>query len=146
MADLNGNGIADDLEPILAAREAAGFLPIALPGATTTGAGSSINKQYRQYTEQQVEGIAEPTFQKAIGRAANADELKNVQEQLNVAEKANPTVSKSGPTSVTSGGIDAEQLVKKTAEMSPEYENYQKATTYFDAMLGSLRGPVGGGM
>lgn len=147
MADQNRNGIADDLEPILAAMAAAGFQYGGLPTANTpTDKTSSTSRQYRQFTQQQVQGMAETQFQESIGRAATAEEVANVQQQLNAAEKASPTISTSGATSVTSGGVDEQQLVKQIAEMSPEYANYQQATTYFDAMLGALRGPAGGGI
>lgn len=154
MTDENGNGIPDDLEsvagdalPIVQAMIAMG-LSASIPTPTApSGGGSSTSKSYKQYNLQQVKGLAESAFQEAIGRAPSADELARFQASLNAAEKQSPTVStSSGTSSTTSGGVDASQFAKDTAELAPEYQSYQKATTYFDTMISSLRGTAGGGM
>jgi hypothetical protein len=116
------------------------------PVKTNDGSGST-SKSYKQYSLQQVKGLAESAFQEAIGRAPSVEELGRFQASLNAAEKGNSaTTSGSSASSVTYGGVDTTQFAKDTAELAPEYANYQKATTYFDTMINSLRGPVGGGM
>lgn len=145
MVDQNGNGIDDSLEPIVQLMTELGFFQGL--NQTGTGGGSSTSTSYKQYDLQQVKGLAEGAFQEAIGRAPSADELSRFQASLNAAEKTNPSVSSgSSSASVASGGVDTSQFAKDTAELAPEYANYQKATTYFDTMISSLRGPAGGGM
>lgn len=146
MADSNGNGIDDSLEPLIELMTQLGFYQ-GVPQATDTGSTSSTSKSYKQYDLQQVKGVAESAFQDAIGRAPSADELARFQASLNAAEKQSPsTTTGTSKSSVTSGGVDVQQFAKDTAELAPEYANYQKATTYFDSMISALRGPVGGGM
>jgi hypothetical protein len=36
--------------------------------------------------------------------------------------------------------------MEQEAQANPEFAAYQQATTYFDSMLETLRGPVGGGI
>jgi hypothetical protein len=129
------------------------------PTGPAGGGPSSSNqrsKSVKQFSTQQVLGLAESAFQAAIGRTATAKELASLRDHINSEEKKNPTISKShtysngsgssSSSTTTSGGIDEGQMAKTFAESNPEYANYQKATTYFDTMLSSLRGTVGGGI
>jgi hypothetical protein len=129
---------------------------------------SSIN--VKKFNLQEVQGLAVKAFQDAIGRAPTQQELQSFLSSLNTAERSNPTVSsgstftsrvtektgaKSASTadttsstsssSTSSGGLDETQFAQNYAESMQGYSGYQKATTYFDAMLGALRGPAGGG-
>ena len=112
------------------------------------GSMASTRKQTTQYTMQQVRSAADSIYQNSIGRALNDDELRMLHQSLNSALKAEPTVTKTSAAgnSVTSGGVDERGFMQQQAEANPEFANYQKATTYFDAMLSSLQGPVGGGI
>lgn len=112
------------------------------------GSMASTRKQTTQYTMQQVRSAADSIYQNSIGRALNDDELRMLHQSLNGALKAEPTVTKTSAAgnSVTTGGVDERGFMQQQAEANPEFANYQKATTYFDAMLGSLQGPVGGGI
>ena len=131
-------------------------LGLAAPTAVSTDTSQSTTKKtkstsYKQYSVQQVSGLAEDAFREALGRTPTADELKRFQNKLNYLEQVNPTVNEgtagtSNSSTVVSGGVDATQLAKEELKLSPEYANYQKATTYFNTMIDSLRGPVGGGM
>lgn len=136
----------------------ASALTPALP-TDTTGTGSSssqVSKSVKQFSTQQVLGMAEAAFKAAIGRTATAKELAALRDHINTEEKKNPTISKSSSYSsdsgssssstTTSGGIDEVQMAKTFAESNPEYASYQKATTYFDSMMSALRGTVGGGI
>jgi hypothetical protein len=135
---------------------AAALTPLAATGPTGNGPSSSsqTSKSVKQYSTQQVLGLAESAFKAAVGRTATAEELATLRDHINAEEKKNPTISKSfsrsngsgasSSSTVTSGGVDETQLAKTFAEQNPEYASYQQATTYFDAMMGALRGPAGG--
>jgi hypothetical protein len=111
------------------------------------GPTTSVQKSITQYTAQQVKGLANQAFTEAIGREASAEELTKFLNALNKAEKESPRVTVTKPSSsTTSGGVDQQQLAIDTAQANPEFAAYQKATTYFDTMLDTLRGPVGGGI
>lgn len=112
------------------------------------GSMASTRKQTTQYTMQQVRSAADSIYQNSIGRALNDDELRMLHQSLNAAFKESPEVTKvSAKGNVTSsGGLDARGFIEQQAEVNPEFANYQKATTYFDAMLNTLQGPVGGGI
>jgi hypothetical protein len=124
-----------------------------VPGAGGGGGGgrgsmASTQKQTTQYTMQQVRSAADSIYQNSIGRALNDDELRMLYQSLNKTLKENPNVTKVSAKGnvTTSGGIDERGFMQQQAETNPEFASYQKATTYFDAMLGSLQGPVGGGI
>jgi len=115
---------------------------------------SQTSKSIKQFSLQQIQGLATSAFQAAIGRAATNEELATFLKHLNSEEKKNPTITKtttssgknnSTSTSVSSGGVDESQFATTESQMHPEFANYQKATTYFDAMTSALRGPTGGG-
>lgn len=127
---------------------ATALTPALATGATGTASSSrQVSKSVKQFSTQQVLGMAEAAFKAAIGRTATAEELAALRDHINAEEKKNPTISKSSSSStITSGGIDEAQMAKTFAESNPEYASYQKATTYFDSMLGALRGTVGGGI
>jgi hypothetical protein len=116
--------------------------------STNGGSMASIRKQTTQYSMQQVRSAADSIYQSSIGRALNDEELRMLHQSLNSTLKANPTITKTTASgnSTTYGGIDERGLMQQQAEANPEFANYQKATTYFDAMLNTLRGPVGGGI
>ena len=124
-------------------------------GGNTGGGGggggrsmASTTSQTTQYTMQQVRAAADNIYQNSIGRVLNDDELRMLHQSLNNTLKSSPTVTKTSASgnSVTTGGVDERGFMQQQAEANPEFASYQKATTYFDAMLGSLQGPVGGGI
>jgi hypothetical protein len=112
------------------------------------GSMASTRKQTTQYTLQQVRSAADSIYQNSIGRALNDDELRMLQKSLNTTLKENPNITKTSAKGnvTTSGGIDERGFMEQQAQANPEFASYQKATTYFDAMLNSLQGPVGGGI
>jgi hypothetical protein len=124
---------------------------LGLPDATGGGGGGSMastRKQTTQYSLQQVRSAADSIYQNSIGRALNDEELRMLHQSLNTTLKANPTVIKTTASgdSTTYGGIDERGLMEQEAQANPEFAAYQQATTYFDSMLDTLRGPVGGGI
>lgn len=127
-------------------------LPQATAQADALGGGNqslaSTVRKTTQYTMQQVRAAADSIYQNSVGRVLNDDELRMLHQSLNNTLKASPTVTKTDASgnSVTTGGVDERGFMQQQAEANPEFASYQKATTYFDAMLGSLQGPVGGGI
>lgn len=127
---------------------AAGGGPGGAPSRTV-----SVSRQVQRYTADQLEMTATRVAQDALGRALSASELKALTKQVNKEARLNPTISRTvtryrGATTTSStttkGGIDEAQVIQSFAEKNPEYAGYQQATTYFDAMLGALRGTAGG--
>ncbi len=112
------------------------------------GSMASTRKQTTQYTLQQVRSAADSIYQNSIGRALNDDELRMLHQSLNAAFKESPEVTKISAkgNATSSGGLDPRGFIEQQAEVNPEFANYQKATTYFDAMVNTLQGPVGGGI
>jgi hypothetical protein len=112
------------------------------------GSMASTRKQTTQYTLQQVRSAADSIYQNSIGRALNDEELRMLQKSLNTTLKENPNITKTSAKGnvTTSGGIDERGFMEQQAQANPEFASYQKATTYFNAMLNSLQGPVGGGV
>lgn len=112
------------------------------------GSMASTRKQTTQYSLQQVRSAADSIYQNSIGRALNDEELRMLHQSLNNTFKKNPEVTKVSAKGnvTTSGGVDARGFIEQEAQANPEFAAYQKATTYFDAMLNTLRGPVGGGI
>lgn len=113
-------------------------------GGSGQGGTSSA---FKLFTEQETAGFANSIAQQLLGRELTTDEIARATQAINVQSKASPTVTKtSGTSTVQTGGIDERQIVKEELQLAPEFANYQQATTYFDAMLGALRGPAGGGI
>lgn len=134
--------------------------PAPTAGTGGSGGGGPKNTVMTQrtsttYTQQQVEGFARSVAQNALGRDLSDEEWKNLTRSVNAAERKSPTVTRtatnySGSSTnqkiSTKGGMDEQQFVQNKLEQGDEFSAYQKATTYFDAMISSLRGPVGGGI
>lgn len=143
VAGLRSVGINPTLEAIAAAQA----MNAPATGSGGGGGGYARQASYNVYSNEQTQSIADSVAQNLLGRALTADELTRVTQNLNIESKANPSITQStGGMTVQSGGINEQQSVKNQLELAPEYKNYQQATTYFDAMLGALRGPAGGGI
>jgi hypothetical protein len=103
----------------------------------------------KQYTHEEAQSYALQAFQNAIGRAPSSQELDAFMTSFNAGQNPSTTTTHyatggQSSSSVTTGGVDAGMLAQNIAEQNPEYAGYQKATTYFDAMLSALQGPMGG--
>ena len=140
----------------------------------TAGNVSTKNVKTVKYSINQVEGIATAAFQQALGRKPTDAELNQFLASLNAYAKAHPevttgtdytglttkekykslstklkdvgsyTTGSKTSTGTTSGGVDVSNYATQFAQGLQGYGNYQKSTTYFDAMLSALSGPVGG--
>jgi len=132
----------------LSVAEATAKLPGTDPDGTGNTSMASTRRQTTQYTMQQVRSAADGIYQNSVGRALNDDELRMLYQSLNNTLKQNPTITETSATgdSVITGGVDERGFMQQQAEANPEFASYQKATTYFDAMLSTLQGPVGGGI
>lgn len=121
----------------------------------STGPSTSVNIQESNYDAARLKQVVNTAFQNAIGREATDAEITAAVNAVNAAYDKNPskqvstsTTDKAGKVTtktVSSGGIDAGQVITDQAQSNPEFAPYQMATTYFDAMLEALRGPVGQG-
>jgi hypothetical protein len=130
------------------AQAALGITPPPTGYSGSRGSMASTQKQTTQYSLQQVRSAADSIYQNSIGRALNDEELRMLHQSLNKTLKANPNITKTSAKGnvTTSGGIDERGFMEQQAQANPEFASYQKATTYFDSMLSSLQGPVGGGI
>ena len=98
-------------------------------------------------------GIINDALSRRLGRAATDEEIRRFTEVINSAERDNPRVTDTTTTyeedravaqsSTTSGGTNPVEVVDEQAMQAPEYGAYQSASTYFNALLGTI-GTVGG--
>lgn len=112
-----------------------------------TGGGSSTTTQrtVTKLSASDAKTVVNNAYQQALGRDATADELATLAIDLNKQAAANPSVSTTttggGSSSTnTTTGFNSAQAALDAAKLNPEYEVYQQATTYFDAMQSALRG------
>jgi hypothetical protein len=82
-----------------------------------------------------------------LGRTATDDENAMFLKALNVQERQNPSITKTtGNTSgrnttqsqTVTGGMDKNDFAERFAKSQEGYAEYQAATTYLDAFIGSL--------
>ena len=111
-----------------------------------TGPTTTTSTNATLYSIEQVQSTATLAFQNALGRRPTNEELQAFLDTINGARKSTTTTTQpdGSSSSTTTGGVDPAQVAQNMAEANPEYAGYQKATTYFDAMLSALNGPVGG--
>ncbi len=99
------------------------------PGAKT----ADINTIWRQYT----------------GKDASKKQVNAIIAAINAAMKASPDKSTNtgGDFSTTTKvvGADPNEIIKQQALQDPNTPSYMAATTYYDAMMSAIRGPLGGG-
>lgn len=116
--------------------------------AATAGPGSAgpymgPTTQVTLTNETDAHSILDNALQQYLGRAATSQERDRFVQQLNKAEKANPRVS--DPTglhsSVSSGGVNQQQLAEDFATKQPEFAQTQASTTlnsWLDTAIKSL--------
>jgi len=114
-----------------------------------TPAHSVSASTVKQYTHEEAQAYALQAFQNAIGRAPSSQELDAFMTSFNAGQTPSTTTTNYAAggksySQTTTGGTDPSMLAQNIAEQNPEYAGYQKATTYFDAMLSALQGPMGG--
>lgn len=91
------------------------------------------------------ENLLDTSLKNYLGRAATGREKSEFVKALNRYEAQNPTVTTPmGPGgSVTTGGAQPTVFAEQFAQSQEGAAEYQAATTYLDAFLGSLGNPVG---
>jgi hypothetical protein len=163
--DLNGNGIADDLESLLAAIAGAGLnpTPMWVDEETQREMRRMYPDQARQQMvdteifsrnammagEQQPTGTGTPIKQyseQQVKAAATSAFQKAVGREVSEQELSNITTELNAELKKNPKGLDEQQFLLDVAKRDPEYAPYQQASTYFDAMLGALSGPAGRGI
>ena len=117
--------------------------------STSTAGGPTSNKTIRTFTAGATKANINTIWLNEVGRAASDKEINAVTAAINAAMAANPdkTYNSGGnaSTTQTTAGADMNQVIKEQALKNPETAGYQAATTYYDALLNVLQGPVGGG-
>jgi len=117
--------------------------------STSTTGGPSSNKTIRTFTAGATKANINTIWLSEVGRAASDKEINAVTAAINAAMAANPdkTYNSGGSASTTqtTAGADMNQVIREQALKNPETAGYQAATTYYDALLNVLQGPVGGG-
>jgi hypothetical protein len=101
-------------------------------GTDVTVTEPSTNISTRTYTPDAIRSIAETIYVNKLGMIPTAADLKDIANQLNVKEKAQPTVTKTVPKgtgtvtqTTTSGGVDEQGFITQQAEQRPEYQRMQ---------------------
>jgi hypothetical protein len=144
----NMNNVYAVLPPAAAAKAKAGLAALQLSQSSTAG-GPSSNKTIRTFTAGATKANINTIWLNEVGRAASDKEVNAVTAAINAAMAANPdkTYNSGGSASTTqtTAGADMNQVIREQALKNPETAGYQAATTYYDALLNVLQGPVGGG-
>lgn len=126
-------------------------------GAATgfTGSRTSVSKTVNLTDPETARALVNQVLSKALGREANADEVREFGSALSAYESANPSVSTTTQqfedgvgtdvsTSTTGGttGLGSEQVLTDKARMSPEYGAFQAAAPLFNALMSAIASPV----
>lgn len=116
-----------------------------------------VNKSVQISTNEEARNLLRGMLATKLGRKPTAMEVDDFQAALNEAQRANPTVTtstsyfnaagqKTSGDSFTSGGLDSNAFAEDQTDWrdpDSEYGRYQAATTYYNAMMGAIRGPGG---
>jgi hypothetical protein len=124
-----------------------------LPSSVSTGSGgsggpySSTNRVVSLSDEGTARRLLNGALTTYLGRTATDDENAMFLKALNVQERQNPSITKTtGNTSgrnttqsqTVTGGMDKNDFAERFAKSQEGYAEYQAATTYLDAFIGSL--------
>lgn len=126
-----------------------GGLPSSIDSGNGGGGGpySSTNRVVSLSDEGTARRLLNGALTSYLGRTATADENAMFLKALNVQERQNATVTKTvGNTSgrnttqsqTVTGGMDKNDFAERFAKSQEGYAEYQAATTYLDAFIGSL--------
>lgn len=116
------------------------------------GSSTSVFMADTEFDPNQLKLAVNAAYRQAIGREATAEEIAAATKAINAGKGSTTTttstVNKKGQavtSQITRPGIDQDQVIADQVKSESEYGSYQSATTYFDAMLSALNGPVGRG-
>jgi len=119
---------------------------------------TQVNKSVNEISDGDAWASLKSQMSQLIGRDPTEQEVRDYASKLNSIAARNPSITKtttttdaetgdSSTSSHTSGGYDeADQAQDMYDEItdSPEYAQYQSATTYMNALFGALGEPAGG--
>ena len=135
------------VQPYVSTIDTSGLIPKGAGKKKVSEPRDTTTTSVHRYTMEEAQGYAVAAFRNAIGREPSQEELATFLDSFNANQTPSVTrthYANGSATSVTTGGTDEAMLARNLAQQNPEFSGYQKATTYFDAMLGALQGPVGG--
>src|SRR5690242_3404393 len=114
--------------------------------------GFSTQTSIQQFNEMQLRSSAKQVLQSELGRNPTDSEMRAYTAAVNEAARKNPqtmqqqqTDNPDGSTStasVQSGGIDAQAIIQDMVKNTAEHDQYQGATTYFNAAMDALKAVV----
>ena len=125
----------------------------AVPPDKLASLNKSVTRQVRVVDQAQARSVLTSVMAQELGRRPTEIEVDDFQAELNAAQANAPlvtTTTRTGDTTnvTTSGGVDEDDFAGTYArggkpELNSEYGAYQAATTYYEALLQAIRGPVG---
>lgn len=117
-------------------------------GTSTAGGPSGVTTRTTYTTGSQIANI-NTIWRQYTGKDASTKQVNAITAAINAAMQANPDKSTNtgGDYSTTSKvvGADPNEIIKQQALQDPSTPSYQAATTYYDAMMQAIKGPLGGG-
>ena len=122
-------------------------LAAATSGGTSTGAGTKTT--ITQYNPADLVPIITPIWRATTGKDASNQEINAITQAVNAAMKENPKmISSTGGPNASKTSIPAlkpAEVIQQQALQNPQTAGFQAATTYYDALLKVINGPMGGG-
>jgi hypothetical protein len=117
---------------------------------TVSGSGGAGTKTtITNYNPADLIPLITPIWRKTTGSDATNDQVLAITEAVNAAMKQNPKVATTtGGASAVKNVIPAlkpQEVIQEQALKAPGTGDFQAATTYYDALLQAIKGPVGGG-
>jgi hypothetical protein len=128
-------------------------LDVVAGGANGPRPSTHVEKNFSIPTVEDAHAATKQLFQALMGRDPDHSELDRYASMMTSYAQKHPKITKTvtdihGNNTVTnSGGVSDAALgdvLSNQAKADPEYGSYQAATTYFNALIGSLGG-LGGG-
>lgn len=111
-----------------------GSLPFASSGNGPGGggSGSSTNTRITHFSESDLRTMADKLGLDMVGRGVTDDEFKKALAQIRKAENSNPAVTTATTSDPGITQTGREDIIQNIIAKSPEYGDYQQATTMMD--------------
>jgi hypothetical protein len=110
--------------------------------------GFSTQTTIKQYSQGELLGQARQILQSELGRNPTESEMKAYTAAVNLAARNNPTIvtgqtidngdGSTNQNQVVGAQVDPGAIITGMAENTQEHDQYQAATTYYQALLGAL--------
>lgn len=114
--------------------------------------GFSTQTTIKQYSQGELMGQARQILQAELGRNPTGSEMKAYTAAVNAAARANPSIvtgqantsadGSTNQTQVVGAQYDPGATITGMVENTAEHDQYQAATTYYQALLGALDSQV----